>query len=421
MAVNDFTYEALSDKGILSGEVNYYMVLHYRLKELGRIKDDNQETIDFSDISAIPPLNAVISCYYYPYLNGEVNARNNVERNVWKSANTIEEVYTWQYPLVFINTNVPIEHSYGWLFDWVSGKTESSTVEYGGKVLRPEKILFFPESEKDKVLFTFNAYTTKPSTVGSNTFTWKNESKCYQYPYRYLEFNDGFTEPFYIVPQLLQTNENNEFHARHGLNINGQFELYIKGYKGDANGFYQAKQVNGIPVPINKDQYTNYVNENKSQRNLFYMNQIANFLIGGATGNISGEINSAFNIANQIAMEKDIKRLPDNITLGSEFDYGLQKSAYLYEIEHMVNEQDMERIGLFFHYYGYAQNKYIKPTFKGRKYWNYLKTKDVNVKVDCCPKEHLDQLKQIFDSGVTVWHYEGGNMFENTEKDNTEI
>ena len=31
MAVNDFSYEPLSDYGVLTGEINYYMILQYWL------------------------------------------------------------------------------------------------------------------------------------------------------------------------------------------------------------------------------------------------------------------------------------------------------------------------------------------------------------------------------------------------------
>ena len=401
MGVNDFTYEALSDKGVLSGELNYYMVLQYRLKAVG------------TGTTAIPPLNSVMNCFYYPYMEGEVGVTSLSERSVWKGCTSMSEVHTWQHPLVFINMESDMTKQNGMIFDFVQTSVTTDT-NTKGHVLQPEKILFMPSAEKDKVLFKFDAYPTKPATVGGNTFTWKNESKCYQYPYRYLEFNDGLTEPFYVSPQHLKLKANNEFHVRHALNAQGIYELYVKGYKGDDNGFYQAKQVNGIAVPINKDSYYNYMNENKSQRNLFYLNSLAQI----CSGNIVGGVTS---VLNNESKENDMKRLPDAITLGSSYDYELQKSIYLYEIEHQVNEQDMERIGLYFHQYGYAQNKIMSPTFTGRKYWNYLKTQDVRLKVANCPKSHLNQLKDIFNQGVSVWHVENGNMFENTEKDNVEI
>ena len=63
----------------------------------------------------------------------------------------------------------------------------------------------------------------------------------------------------------------------------------------------------------------------------------------------------------------------------------------------------------------------MKPTYKGRKYWNYVQTRDCNLKVFDCPKEHLQQIKAIFDNGVTVWHANQGNIFDNLYKDNIEI
>ena len=81
----------------------------------------------------------------------------------------------------------------------------------------------------------------------------------------------------------------------------------------------------------------------------------------------------------------------------------------------------MERLGHYFHLYGYAQNKMMTPSISNRKYWNYVKTDDVHLKVSNCPKEHLQTLKAMFDNGVTIWNMANGNLFENLDKDNTEI
>ena len=61
-------------------------------------------------------------------------------------------------------------------------------------------------------------------------------------------------------------------------------------------------------------------------------------------------------------------------------------------------EEYMERLGHYFHLYGHAQNKMMPPSISNRKYWNYVKTSDVHLKVNNCPKEHLQTLKAIFDS-----------------------
>ena len=77
----------------------------------------------------------------------------------------------------------------------------------------------------------------------------------------------------------------------------------------------------------------------------------------------------------------------------------------------------MERLGMYFHLYGYAQNKMMTPPINTRKYWNYIKTTDVHLKVSNCPKEHLQVLKSIFNDGVTVWNMSNGDMYENLGKD----
>ena len=72
MSINDFTYEPLSELGVLSGETNFYIVLHYRLADIG------------TGTTAIPPLNAVINCFYYPYMDGEINYKTNGNvRTTW--------------------------------------------------------------------------------------------------------------------------------------------------------------------------------------------------------------------------------------------------------------------------------------------------------------------------------------------------
>ena len=63
----------------------------------------------------------------------------------------------------------------------------------------------------------------------------------------------------------------------------------------------------------------------------------------------------------------------------------------------------------------------MTPPITGRKYWNYVRTSDVNIKCNGCPKEHLAILKMIFNNGVTVHHVERAEMHSVYNKDNVEI
>ena len=399
MSINDFSYESQANKGIINGQINYYVILNYRLRTYMGSEEDNRY--------AVPPLNSVMSAYYFPYLDGEVDATTTENRTKWicnddLTGNTV----MINYPNV-----EEMEISYGVKLA-LNKAVSNNTVGY----LRPEKVLSLPEAEVNKLLFQFDAY---PTVERTSEFNWMNESKCFQYPFRYLEINDGLNGQMFLEPQLLSP-KNNNFMVRHSLNPNGTYDLYVKGYKGDDNGISEKLTCGGLSVPVAKDTYLNYLYENKNQRELFQLNQLTNTITSLASGNIGGMMSVVNAELNRTATESDMKNIPPMISYGGNYIEGLTRQEYLQLIPHRVNDDDMNKIALFFHQYGYAQNKLMQPSFKGRKYWNYLQTTDCHLKVPNCPKEHLQQLKEIFDNGVTVWHKANGEMFENIDKDNVE-
>ena len=81
----------------------------------------------------------------------------------------------------------------------------------------------------------------------------------------------------------------------------------------------------------------------------------------------------------------------------------------------------MERIALHFHMYGYQQNKLMIPNIKNRKYWNYIKCTQCNLKGNGIPKDQLVKLKQIFQAGTTIWHIDNNATVGDYSKDNPEV
>ena len=400
MSINDFSYESQANKGIINGQINYYVILNYRLRTYMGSEEDNRY--------AIPPLNSVMSAYYFPYLDGEVNATTSENRTKW----ICNDDLTGNTVMINYPNAEEMEISYGVKLA-LNKDVSDNTVGY----LKPEKVLSLPEAEVNKLLFQFDAYPTVERTT---EFNWMNESKCFQYPFRYLEINDGLNGQMFLEPQLLSA-KNNEFRVRHSLNPNGTYDLYVKGYKGDDNGISEKLTCGGLSVPVAKDTYLNYLYENKNQRELFQLNQLTNTITSLASGNIGGMMSVVNAELNRTATESDMKNIPPTISYGGNYIEGLTRQEYLQLIPHRVNDDDMNKIALFFHQYGYAQNKLMQPSYKNRRYWNYLQTQDCHLKVPNCPKEHLQELKQIFDNGVTVWHYEQTYMYEYTEWDNVEV
>ena len=57
----------------------------------------------------------------------------------------------------------------------------------------------------------------------------------------------------------------------------------------------------------------------------------------------------------------------------------------------------------YFSMYGYKVNSVKIPNVTGRSTWNYVKTIDCNITGNI-PQQDLQEIKNIFDNGVTFWH-----------------
>lgn len=64
--------------------------------------------------------------------------------------------------------------------------------------------------------------------------------------------------------------------------------------------------------------------------------------------------------------------------------------------------------------YGYAINEIgkISSYMKNRSNWNYIQVANCNIKVSA-PNDDVNKLKQMFESGVTIWHKEFGDYDQN--------
>ena len=120
----------------------------------------------------------------------------------------------------------------------------------------------------------------------------------------------------------------------------------------------------------------------------------------------------------------DAKTVPNTlISKGSDIMYGLRNmEKYLKLFKFRQRDEYMEVIGDFFAMYGYAQNRLMEVNTKSRQYYNYIKTKEVNILTSSIPNVYLDKLKAIYNNGTTIWHVDNPDVLPlNYSKDNTEV
>jgi hypothetical protein len=125
----------------------------------------------------------------------------------------------------------------------------------------------------------------------------------------------------------------------------------------------------------------------------------------GAVNVGKGLSSTYYNTQGMIAKQKDINNTPPSLTkMGSNtyFDYGHNLRG-LYLIKKQITPEYQKKLEDFFNVYGYKKNEVKIPNFHTRQNWNYIQTAGCVITGDF-NNEDLQELKNIFDSGITLWH-----------------
>lgn len=158
------------------------------------------------------------------------------------------------------------------------------------------------------------------------------------------------------------------------------FSLNFGGVVNGAMGVAQA----GI------NQHFNTLSNNLNNSQLKEQNKLSNF-----------EVSS---IAN--AKTTDLINTPNSIkTTGNDTLFNLVNSNRKIDIiEFGLDFRYKHRIYDYFVKYGYKVNKWEKINVNSRRYFNFIKTNTCNIVSDEIPHEYLEEIKDIFNRGITIWH-----------------
>ena len=108
-----------------------------------------------------------------------------------------------------------------------------------------------------------------------------------------------------------------------------------------------------------------------------------------------------------IQVEKQ-EMLPSSANMGTSsglIGYGYMNNDVF--TRYTIKSQFAQRIDKYFDMYGYLTNTLKIPNLSNRPNWNYVKTIGLNIVPSASasvPQEDLQEIKSIFDNGVTLWH-----------------
>jgi hypothetical protein len=128
-------------------------------------------------------------------------------------------------------------------------------------------------------------------------------------------------------------------------------------------------------------------------------------MVQSGMGVVKGMANTYFQTQGMIAKQKDINNTPPSLSkMGSNtyYDFGHNLNG-LYLIKRQITPEYQKKLEDFFNIFGYKKNEVKVPNFHTRQYWNYVQTSGCVITGNF-NNEDLQELKSVFDSGITLWH-----------------
>lgn len=135
------------------------------------------------------------------------------------------------------------------------------------------------------------------------------------------------------------------------------------------------------------------------------INTLSSLISGDIVGGLQGGLNTSYQIANNMIQQKQHSLIPPSLR-GNENagDVIASTSNLNFKFFHMsIKKEYAQKIDNYFSMYGYLVNDLHIPNLNSRPNWNFIKTIGCNL-VGNIPNIYLEELKSIFNNGVTIWH-----------------
>ena len=247
-----------------------------------------------------------------------------------------------------------------------------------------------------------NTTLTRPTTLDG--YTPKN-NKLFVYPFSYLyaSNNAGIDTEFRYEDFR---NATPVFNMIGALGQGCTIKLQPYDYK-NGTAMYEYGLM-GAKYPIcawSSDYYTNWVTQNAVNTGLSVASGLIATGVNMVTGNMVGAGSSLLSsIGGVMAQHYQAKVHPDQAKGNTNSSDLLPSTAKYFSVLSMsVRSEVAKTIDDFFTMFGYKVNRVKIPNITGRRNWNYVKTIGCYIDADI-PQDDLQEIKGIFDRGVTFWH-----------------
>lgn len=313
--------------------------------------------------------------------------------------------------------------------------TTGGTLNFNSSVLEHATIQDSTDTFNTLYLKNLPSYDTLTKSMGSKWSGYKTvtESKLLMHPYTQLILDDFKGNRVNIKPEYI-SGSNLNITAKGSLGTSNLVSYGVQEYNNPSSIMSdimmdESALINNTPndIPVITDLLSAYLQGNRNslqnqKSSIIFnaeMNNARNFVNGvpdAMRGNLVGTSNHAMNIMqgtqNAIfdiqsieAKQKDIANTPPSIAKMGTNSYYSFGNGYggLYIIKKHIKDEYINKLTDFFNMFGYKLNEVKIPNFHTRRYWNFVQTKNCMI-IASINNEDLQELKTIFDSGITFWH-----------------
>lgn len=243
-----------------------------------------------------------------------------------------------------------------------------------------------------------------------------NKLKCFPYRYLIVSNNNG-AEVTYKYEDFYTKNAQNEktISAQPQFEIIGclapgcSIRMVPLNYKGATRNDIEGINMGKFPIlSWSSDVYTNWLTQNSVNIAIDTVANLGSIAVGGYTapeggGNaiVSGITGIAKTIGSIYEKSLTPNQAKGNLNCGDVVSANGDNDFHFYDMS--IKKEIAVILDNFFSMFGYKINNVKVPNITGRPNWNYVKTIDCNITGNI-PQEDLQELKDMFDNGVTFWH-----------------
>lgn len=245
-----------------------------------------------------------------------------------------------------------------------------------------------------------------------------NKLKCYPYCYLMVSNNNGGSAVYqyeYFKTAGETVSENCNFAVYSALCPGCSIRLVPQSYKNLLVNPEEGLNLGKFPIcNWTTDMYTNWMTQNSVNQAINYAASGASIVggtvllaTGGGTmagvGMIAGGVAG---ISKTMAEQRKASLVPPqangNLNAGDVVTAVGLNNFNFYQMS--IKSEFAAIIDKYFTLFGYQVNRVGIPLEHSRSQWNFIKTNGANIEGDDIPQVAINELKQMFDNGVTLWH-----------------